>query len=144
MDWMYLFYFLFAVLLFFGARYAGRGKWHEGFTSLEQSGILKGITVMLVSLHHMGQKTCGSWQPRPFIVHGLDIFVPVGYLFVGVFFFCSGMGLYRSLHSKKDYLKGFARRRIAPLVIAFYLSEIIYTLVRLAMGEKMSGLRIFW
>ena len=144
MDWMYLFYFLFAVLLFFGARYAGRGKWHEDFTSLEQSGVLKGITAMLVSLHHMGQKTCGSWHPRPFIVHGLDIFVPVGYLFVGVFFFCSGMGLYRSLHSKKDYLKGFARRRIAPLVIAFYLSEIIYTLVRLAMGEKMSGLKIFW
>ena len=117
MDWMYLFYFFLALTLFFGAKGVGRGNWNEEYTSLKQTKVLQGITALGIALHHMGQKTCGSWQPRPFIVHGLDIFVPVGYLFVGVFFFCSGMGLYRSLHSKKDYLKGFARRRIAPLAI---------------------------
>ena len=144
MDWMYLFYFLFAVLLFFGARCAGRGEWNEGCTSLEQTRVLKGITALLVSLHHMGQKTCGLCHPQVYIVHGLDLFVSLGYLFVGVFFFCSGLGLYKSLHSKPDYLKGLVRRRIYPLVIAFYLSEFIYMAVRLAMGQRMNGLTILW
>ena len=144
MDWMYLFYFLLGMLIFFGAQYAGRGKWNEEYTSLRQTKVLEGIMIFFIALHHMAQKTCAPWHPRIYTVHGLDVFVQVGYLFVGVFFFCSGLGLYRSLHSKPDYLKGFCRRRIMPLVIAFYLSEFIYTAVRLAMGQKMDAKTVVW
>ncbi len=144
MDWMYLFYFLLGVLVFFGARFAGVRQWNEAYTSLQQTKALQGVTALLIALHHMAQKTCAPWHPRIYTVHGLDVFVPIGYLFVGVFFFCSGLGLYRSLHTKQEYLKGFVRNRIIPMVIAFYLSEWIYTLIRLAMGQKMDLKTILW
>ena len=144
MDWMYLCYFLLAALICFGASCAGRGKWNEGCTSLEQTKVLQGITALGIALHHMAQKTCAPWHPRATIVHGLDLFVPMGYLFVGVFLFYSGFGLYRSFKTKPGYLNGFLRRRVAPLVIAYYLSECIYTAVRLAMGEKMDAVTILW
>ena len=144
MDWMYLFYFALALLIFFGAKGAGRGNWNEEFTSLKQTKILQGIAALGIALHHMAQKTCAPWHPSAFTVHGLDFFVPIGYLLVAVFLFCSGMGLYKSLHTKPDYLKGFFRRRILPIIIAFYLSEWIYTAVRLLMGQKMDLTRILW
>lgn len=144
MDWMYLFYFLLALLMFFGAKGCARGEWNEEYTSLKQTKVLQGITVLGVALHHMGQKTCAPWHPAVYTVHGLDLFVPIGYLFVSVFLLCSGLGLYKSLHTKPDYLKHFLRRRILPMIIAFYLSEWIHTAVRLLMGQKMNLTKIIW
>ena len=144
MSDMYPFYFLLGALLCFGAKSAGRGEWQEDFTSLRQTKILQGITALGIALHHMAQKTCAPWHPAAFTRHGLDFFVPLGYLFVGIFLFCSGLGLYKSFKTKPDYLKGFCRRRILPIVLAFYLSEIISTAVRLAMGEKMDFLHALW
>ena len=144
MDWMYLFYFLLALVLFFGAESMGRGKWNTEFTSLNQTKILQGITALGIILHHLAQKSCAPWHPSHYVVHGLDPFVPMGYMFVGIFLFCSGLGLYKSRKLKPDYLKGFFRRRILPVVIAFYLSEFIYTAVRLAMGERMDFITVLW
>ena len=141
---MYLFYFLLAVLIFFGARGMGRGKWNEDYTSLEQTKQLLGASALGVALHHMAQKTCAPWHPAAYMEHGLDVFLNMGYMLVGVFLFCSGLGLYRSYKTKPDYLKGFLRRRILPLVIAFYMSEAIYTVIRLAMGEKMDAMTVLW
>ena len=143
MDWMYLFYFSLALLFFFGARSTGRG-WNEEYTSLKQTKMLQGIAALGIALHHMAQKTCAPWHPSVYTVHGLDFFVPIGYMLVGLFLFCSGLGLYRSLKSKPDYLKGFFRRRILPIIIAYYLSEFIYTGIRLLMGEKMNLTTILW
>ena len=145
MDWMYLFYFFLGLLLFFGAKGAGRGNWNEEYTSLKQTKILQGIMVLGIALHHMAQKTCAPWHPQTYTVHGLDPFIPMGYMMVGVFLFCSGLGLYKSYKTKPDYLKkGFFRKRILPIVIAYYLSEIIYTVIRLLMGEKMDLTKILW
>ncbi len=144
MDWMYLFYFFLATLIFFGAKSTGRGNWNEEYTSLKQTKILQGITALGIALHHMAQKTCAPWHPRIYMVHGLDPFIPMGYMLVSVFLFCSGLGLYKSWKIKPGYLKGFFRRRILPIIIAFYLSEIIYTAVRLAMGEKMDTVTVLW
>ncbi len=141
---MYLFYFALAVLFFFGSEGFGRGKWNEDHTSLSQTKVLLGMAAVCIALHHMGQKTCAPWHPSVYTVHGLDIFVPMGYMLVGLFLFASGLGLYRSLKSKPDYLKGFCRHRILPIVIAYYLSEFIYTGIRLAMGEKMGLSQILW
>ena len=116
MDWMYLFYFLLAGLIFWGARYAGRGEWNEDYTSLKQTKILQGVAALGIALHHMSQKTCAPWHPSAFIVHGMDPFIPMGYMLVGVFLFCSGLGLYKSLKSKPDYLKGFFRHRVLRIV----------------------------
>ncbi len=144
MDWMYLFYFLFAALLFSGARLMGKGVWNEEYLSLEQTKILRGITALGIVLHHLAQKSCAPWHPSRYVVHGLDPFIPMGYMFVAVFLFCSGIGLYRSSQSKPDYLKGFFHRRILPVMVAFYLSEILYTAIRLLMGEKMDFTTVLW
>ena len=144
MDWMYLFYFLLGALLFGGAAVCRPKEWNEEYTSLKQTRILKGVCALGVALHHMAQKTCAPWNEAKYIVHGLDLFVPIGYLFVAVFLFCSGLGLYKSWKNRPDYLRVFPRRRILPMVLAFYLSEIIYTLVRLAVGEKMDTAAILW
>ena len=144
MDWMYLLYFLLGVLIFFGARCEKRGEWNEEYTGLRQTKTLLGVTALGVALHHMAQKSCAPWHSPQVIVHGLDLFVPMGYMFVGVFLFCSGLGLYKSLKSKPDYLKGFFKRRVLPIITAFYLSEIIYTAIRLLMGEKMDFTTLVW
>ena len=128
--WIYLFYFLLGALLFFGAKRFPRGEWNDGYTSLAQTKVLLGVMALGVALHHMAQKTCAPWHPSRYTVHGLDPFVQMGYLFVGAFLFCSGLGLYRSVKSKPDYLRTFVRRRILPVVIAYYLSEWLCTGVR--------------
>ena len=144
MDWMYLFYFLLGALLLFGASCAGRGAWNDDYTSLERTKVLQGVAALLIALHHMAQKTCAPWHPAIYMVHGLDLFVQMGYMLVGIFLFCSGMGLYKSYKAKPGYLRGFFRRRVLPIVIAFYLSEFIYTAIRLAMGEKMDIKTLLW
>ena len=137
MDALYLFYALLAVFLVYGAKVYGRKQWNEDCFSLKQTKALLGFTTVLIFLHHASQKTGAPWHENRYIVHGLDIFVPYGYLFVAVFLFVSGFGLYRSVKSKQGYLDHFIRRRILPVVIAFYVSEILYTVVRALMGQKM-------
>ena len=144
MNWIYLVYFLLGILLCYGVEICPRGTWNEDYTSRDQTKILTGIMALGVALHHLAQKTCVSWVPVNVRVHGLDFFADIGFPVVAVFFFCSGLGLYRSLHSKKDYLKDFPRRRVLRIVIAFYLSEWVYTAVRLLMGERMNPAKIFW
>ena len=144
MDWMYLFYFSLALLLFFGASGAGKGAWNGEYTSLKQTRALQGTAALGVALHHLAQKSCGPWHPSAYITHGLDFFLNIGYLFVAVFFFCSGLGLYKSFRGKPGYLKGFFRRRVLPVVLAFYLSGFLYTGVRLLMGERMDFVKALW
>lgn len=139
---MYLFYFLLGAVIFWGAKCCKRHEWNDEYTSLSQTKILLGIQAILIPLHHMAQKSCAPWHEPRYIVHGLDVFVPVGHLLVAAFFFCSGLGLFKSLKTKKDYLHGFVLKRIVPLIIAFYLSEFIYTGMRLLIGEKMKALDV--
>ena len=139
-----LVYFLLGAFFFLGAQVSPRGKWNEECTSLRQMSMLKGAMAFCVALHHMAQKTCAPWHDPKVIVHGLDVFVPIGYLFVAVFLFCSGFGLYRSLETKPGYLQGFLQRRILPIVAAFYLSELIHLMIRAVMGEPMDSLAVLW
>ena len=145
MDKLYIFYFLLGMVLFCGARLCRRGEWNEDYTGLQQTKILQGITALFISFHHMSQKTGAPWHAQRFIVHGLDVFVPMGYMFVGVFLFCSGLGLYKSMKTKPGYLgKGFFRRRILPIIAAYYLSEWLWLGLRLIMGEKPGTAGILW
>ena len=130
MNGIGLIYFLLGILLCYGARLYPRGVFNEESTSREQTKALTGIMTMGVMLHHLAQKTSAPWLPPSRIVPGLELFPSFGYPPVAVFLFCSGLGLYKSLRCKKDYLKHFVRRRIVPVVIAFYLSEFVYTGVR--------------
>ena len=145
MDKLYIFFFLLGMVLFCGARLCRRGEWNEDYTGLKQTKILLGITALFISFHHISQKTGAPWHAAKYIVHGMDVFVPMGYMFVGVFLFCSGMGLYKSFKCKPGYLgKGFFRRRILPVIVAYYLSEWLWLGLRLVMGQEMTAADILW
>ena len=139
MRWEWGLYALLLGLLFARAKVCGKGQWNEEYTSLDQVGRLRGFMALGVALHHMSHKTCAHWLPQRYIVPGLEPFVDMGYMLVGVFLFCSGLGLYKSFRGKPGYLKGFFRRRILPVAVGFWLSEALFLLARLAVGESMNA-----
>ena len=123
MNGIGLIYFLLGILLCYGARLYPRGVFNEESTSREQTKALTGIMTMGVMLHHLAQKIQASRNLTYVQATGLDFFTNVGFLLVAVFFFCSGLGLYKSVQNKPDYLKGFVRRRVLLIAVAFYLSH---------------------
>lgn len=137
---IYLIYIIAPMLLLVGAKKAKKGEWNGEFLSLEQSKAFQGFLAFCIMLHHVGQKTCASWiEPPSRIVHGLDLFVPIGYLMVAVFLFFNGYGSGLSVMSKKDYLKGYPVKRILPLVFYYYLTQLIFTVARYLAGQKIDG-----
>lgn len=139
---VYLTYPVMLVILLVGAKWNRKGSWNEEFMNLGQTKYLQGFLALCIMLHHIGQETCASWQNYP-LLPGLELFVPVGYLFVSVFFMCSGFGLYKSYKSKADYFNGFFRKRVLPLVLAFFISNWIFFIARIIMKEPIDGWKIF-
>ena len=143
---MYLTYAVYAiciVLFIWGGKFAGFGKekFHEDSSSLEVTKGLRGFAAIGVILHHISQEEVfqnanvakGIWAPGE-----LSIFVNAGYLFVAIFFFCSGFGLIKSLDSKPDYLKGFMKKRVVKvLVIPYYVNVLLFAIYHLIAGHKM-------
>ena len=135
---IYIYYPLLTALILWGAKCFKRGNWNEEFLSLTQTKTLQGFCAVCVMLHHIGQKTCAPWLPSEVIIHGLDVFVPIGYLLVGVFLFFSGFGLYKSHQSKPDYLQGFFGRRCLMPILTLLFTNMAMVAVRIHLGEKIS------
>jgi membrane-bound acyltransferase YfiQ involved in biofilm formation len=139
---IYLVYVALPVILLWGAKFSGK-RFNDGFLSLEQTKAIQGFLAICIMLHHIAQKTCASWiQPQTRIVHGLDMFVPIGYLLVSVFLFFNGYGVYKSYHTKENYLEGFIKKRILPVVLALYTTTVIFFIARLLVGEKMDAKQV--
>ena len=99
--------------------------------SKERSKQILGLFAILIMFHHLGQKVSASWVPAVVRKPGLEIFVPIGYLLVSFFFFCSGYGLIKSMRTKEDYFKGFLVKRLNRILLIFIITEIVYLIVRL-------------
>lgn len=141
---IYYIYPLLVITLFWGAKPCWIKKWNQEAFSLRQMKALQGFFAICIMLHHVGQKTCASWLDEGLIIPGLELFVPIGYFFVGFFFFCSGYGLYVSLHSKPDYLKGFGVRRVLPIILAFYGTGLIFLWARYLMKEPLDTWKVIF
>ncbi|MBR3279802.1 MAG: acyltransferase family protein [Lachnospiraceae bacterium] len=118
--------YLFIMLLFWGAtnKFGKKDEFNDDFTSLEVMKSLRGLAAIGVMLHHISQE---QFLQQEGVLSG---FVNAGVYFVAIFFFCSGYGLIKSLDSKKDYLKGFIRKRIVrAIVVPFYVNVLIYGLL---------------
>lgn len=126
----YAVYAFFAVLLIWGGRFSGKGKFHDDFMSLEVTKALRGISALGVIVHHIAQE--GEFQKAG----ELSFFSGVGFLFVAVFFFCSGYGLIKSMDTKQDYMKGFLSRRLPVIVVPYYVSVVVYTVWKCLSGVK--------
>ena len=115
---IYSVYVILPVLLLWGAKFSKGKEFNDGFLSLEQTKAFQGFLAICIMLHHIAQKTCASWiKPAGRIVHGLDIFVDMGFLLVSVFLFFNGYGVYKSFHSKDNYSKR-----------EFFLLSLLFTL----------------
>ncbi|MBR5966645.1 MAG: acyltransferase family protein [Treponema sp.] len=122
-------------LLLVGSRRAPKGSFHQDFMSLEATKNLQGFAALGVICHHLSQPPQNG---GPMDALGqMQLFREIGFCFVAVFFFVSGYGLLKSLESKPNYLDKFARRRILPIVVCFYVMNLFYIAFHLALGTKM-------
>ena len=140
----YVIYALCVILMLWGGKFAGFGKdkFHEDSSSLDSFMSLRGFAAIGVILHHISQEEAfqqanGYTKPSE-----LSIFVNAGFLFVAIFFFCSGFGLIKSLEKKPDYFNGFIKKRVVKtLVVPYYVSILIYGILRFATGERFAPLQ---
>lgn len=127
-------YALVLVLLFYGVKVvkpsANQNLCEQVFTA-DTSKCLQGICALCVILHHLSQNKAFSQN------HVIGFFEQIGFLFVAVFFFCSGFGLIRSLNTKSNYLDGFVKKRIVPILIAFFVMNLIYAFYRFVSGAQL-------
>ena len=143
----YLSYSVYAIiilLLIWGGKFAGFKsiKLHENSSSLEVMKSLRGFAAIGVILHHISQEN--AFQQANGYGHPgeISIFVNAGFLFVAIFFFCSGFGLIKSLETKPDYFNGFINKRVVKtLVVPYYVSILIYGILRFASGERFAPLQ---
>ncbi|WP_408070323.1 acyltransferase family protein [Butyrivibrio sp. JL13D10] len=141
---IYSVYFILPILLLWGAKPAKKGEWNDGL-SLSQTKAFQGFLAICIMLHHIGQKTCASWLfPKSRIIPGLEFFVPIGYILVSFFMFFNGYGAYKSFHTKKNYLNGFVKKRVLPVVLSLYSTTVIFFIARLLVGEKIDGQGAFF
>lgn len=123
---------LFLIFAFFwGVKIAPKNQFNNDFLSLEAMTSLKGFMAILVIFHHISQKK--AFQT----LHILASFEHIGFLFVGIFFFCSGYGLYKSYKLKPNYLNGFIKKRILPIIITHYIMVCIYLIFNLITKKQM-------
>ena len=101
---IYLVYPILLAVLFVGCKVAKKKEWNEEALSLNQMKAWQGFAALMIMFHHIGQKWSASWIDKKYYVPGLEFFVPIGYVLVSFFIFSSGYGLYKSVHTKKDYL----------------------------------------
>ena len=108
------------------------GAWQKDPLGLKQSKALLGFFAVLIVMHHLVQ-TIGAENASIFKV--LENF---GVCFVGAFFFYSGYGLMKSTTEKKNYLKGFFKKRFPTILIPFYLCTFVFLIVDVSMGKHYS------
>ncbi len=124
-------YIFILCMIFFGVKIAPKNQFNEDFLGLDAMTCLKGLMAVLVIFHHVSQKR--AFQEA----HVMWIFENIGFLFVGVFFFCSGYGLYKSYKTKPNYLDGFVKKRVLPIVISYYIMVCIYVVFNLLTKKQM-------
>lgn len=133
-----LIYPIIAAILLFGFKKAKKGEFNEEWNSFSQTKAIQGLMALCIVCHHTAQQTCVNWLPSGNIVNGLNVFSDTGFLFVGVFFFWSGYGLFKSFKNKQKYLSGFISKRVVPVLVPYVLVCFLFTLERLfVFKEKM-------
>ena len=100
----------------------------------QKSKRIQGLFAVIIIFHHLSQMVSATWLPDSIRRPGLEFFVPVGYLMVSFFFFCSGYGLTKSMRSKEDYFDGFFVRRLNRVLFVTIIVDIAYIVLRIYKG----------
>lgn len=120
-----------ALLLLLGSKPSKLHEWQEEPLSLDASKAIKGFAAVAVILHHLAQELAEQ-------ADAIGFFDDRGVLFVGIFFFFSGYGLYTSLKTKENYLKGFLKKRLLTILIPFYMCILVFTIAAFICGKRFT------
>ena len=110
---------IFSIMLVSGIH--TRGHEHGAFMSKEQTTSLRGLAILIVVIHHLGQRLDSA---LPLTLYLMNFFI--GYLAVGLFFFLSGYGNMLSIsHMQRSFTWKMAwiAKRIIGLLLIFYVAE---------------------
>lgn len=130
-----IFIILLFVLLLIGVKGKKKQEFHEDAFSLSVMKGLQGFCAVGIILHHLAQAIT---QNNNLDKGTLNLMCDIGVFFVGVFFFCSGYGVYTSLKTKPDYLKGFLSKRLSTILVPFYTGNTIFVLTAILFGETFT------
>ena len=100
------------ISFFWKADFFKRDLYKEAL-SLDNTLVVRGFAAISVVLCHTG----------------IPVFYRHGYLFVAIFYFFSGYGLMYGILKKKDYLKGFLKKRFLSLMIPYWVATLLYILL---------------
>lgn len=93
------------------------GGYNDDYLSLEITKSEKGISAILILIHHLSQRVELS---GPFLILRY-----IGFILVAVFFFISGYGLSYGMRNKQNYLDDFFRKRLLPVLIPYWIVNTI-------------------
>ncbi len=123
------------ILLLAGSKVNKKLDWQEEPFALDTSKCIQGFAAVAIIIHHLTQNIGPSAGPLAFMSE-------CGVLFVGIFFFFSGYGLYTSLKTKKDYLKSFLKKRYVTILVPFYMCIFVFVIAACIGGMKFEGWEI--
>jgi len=124
-----------ALLLLVGIKPSKLREWQEEPLSLDNSKAIQGFAAVAIIVHHLSQELAQE-------AGVIGIFEGLGVLFVGIFFFFSGYGLYTSLKTKENYLKGFLKKRYVTILIPFYICILVFVVAACICGIKFTPLQL--
>ena len=124
---------LLVLLLLVGVKVSKRKEWQDDPFSLETSKAVQGFAAIAIILHHLSQELAEK-------AGVLGDFEDLGVLFVGIFFFFSGYGLYTCLKTKENYLKGFLKKRLTAVLVPFCTCNSLFVFAICVEGAKLSPL----
>ena len=125
---------LLSIILFWQIKLSPGKTFFDNSFSLSVSKGIQGFFGLLIIIHHVYT----FLDSRRLPVEELSVFKHMGVYYIGFYFFCSGYGLILSLHTKKDYLKGFLVRRFPMVLVPFFICNYAYMSVELLLGESFS------
>lgn len=114
---------IFIVFLFIGCKIKKIHEWNDNFLCLNQINYIRGFCAIGVLLHHVSLVAASNF-------YGFEHFADFGYIFVGLFLFTSGYGLYINYKNKENYFKGYFVKRFLPIGLAFLTTSFIFVLYK--------------
>lgn len=124
-----------ALILLIGIKPSKLREWQEEPLSLDKSKAIQGFAAVAIIVHHLSQELTEQ-------AGAIRFFEGLGVLFVGIFFFFSGYGLYTSLKTKENYLKGFLKKRLVTILIPFYMCILVFTAAACIGGMKFTPVQL--
>ncbi|MBO4579089.1 MAG: acyltransferase [Clostridiales bacterium] len=124
-----------ALLLLLGCKPSKLHEWQEEPLSHDNTKKIQGFAAVAIIVHHLSQELAEQ-------ADAIGFFEDLGVLFVGIFFFFSGYGLYTRLKTKENYLKGFLKRRLTTVLVPFYICILVFTVAAFIRGKILTPLQL--